>query len=32
VTLQWFLFGFSLALSETGSPFIGDFKMGALNT
>jgi ammonium transporter, Amt family len=32
VTIQFFLFGFSLAFSETGSPFIGDFNMGALNT
>ncbi|OQV25535.1 Ammonium transporter 1 [Hypsibius exemplaris] len=32
VTIQFFLFGFSLAFSETGGPFIGDFKMGAVNT
>ncbi|OQV12374.1 Ammonium transporter 1 [Hypsibius exemplaris] len=32
VTLQFFLFGFSLAFSETGGPFIGDFYNGALNT
>jgi Amt family ammonium transporter len=24
MTLQWFLFGFSLAFSETGSQFLGD--------
>ncbi|GAU94604.1 hypothetical protein RvY_06344 [Ramazzottius varieornatus] len=32
VTIQFFLFGFSLAFSETGGPFIGDFRAGALNT
>ena len=32
VTIQFFLFGFSLAFSETGGPFIGDFEAGALNT
>ena len=32
VTIQFFLFGFSLAFSETGGPLIGDFKMGAVNT
>ncbi|OWA53099.1 Ammonium transporter 1 [Hypsibius exemplaris] len=32
VTVQFFLYGFSLAFSESGGPFIGDFKMGALNT
>ncbi|GAV06810.1 hypothetical protein RvY_16735-2 [Ramazzottius varieornatus] len=32
VSIQFFLFGFSLAFSETGGAFIGDFKMGALNT
>jgi len=31
VTMQWFLFGFSLAFSETGNSFIGDFHYGALN-
>lgn len=30
ITVQWFLFGFSLSFSETGSSFIGDFNMGAL--
>jgi Amt family ammonium transporter len=25
VSIQWILFGFSLAFSETGSPFIGNF-------
>eukprot|EP00665_Eupelagonemidae_sp_cell47_P006638 gene6639-7126_t len=29
VMVQWFLFGFSLALSDTGSPFIGDFTFAA---
>ncbi|XP_055357688.1 uncharacterized protein LOC129602636 [Paramacrobiotus metropolitanus] len=32
VTIQFFLFGFSLAFSETGGPFIGDFNAGALTT
>ncbi|OQV11853.1 Ammonium transporter 1 [Hypsibius exemplaris] len=32
VTVQFFLFGFSLAFSETGGYFIGDFKMGAIST
>ncbi|OQV21652.1 Ammonium transporter 1 [Hypsibius exemplaris] len=32
VSVQWFLFGFSLAFAEHGSPFIGDFTMGAVNT
>ena len=32
VTLQFFLFGFSLAFSESGGPFIGDLNEGALNT
>lgn len=26
VTIQWFLFGYSLAYSPTASKFIGDFK------
>jgi Amt family ammonium transporter len=30
VTCQWFLFGFSLAFSETGGAFIGNFDHGAL--
>ena len=29
VLLQWFLFGFSLAFSPTGGPFIGDFSYAA---
>ncbi|XP_055347250.1 uncharacterized protein LOC129594547 [Paramacrobiotus metropolitanus] len=32
VSIQFFLFGFSLAFSETGSLFIGDFRDGALGT
>ncbi|OQV23844.1 Ammonium transporter 1 [Hypsibius exemplaris] len=32
VSVQWFLFGFSLALSETGGQFIGDLNLGALDT
>ncbi|GAU89698.1 hypothetical protein RvY_02215 [Ramazzottius varieornatus] len=31
VVIQFFLFGFSLAFSPTGSPFIGDFNYGALD-
>ncbi|KAI8869461.1 ammonium transporter [Ramicandelaber brevisporus] len=26
VTVEWFVIGYTLALSSTGSPFIGDFK------
>jgi Amt family ammonium transporter len=29
VFIQWFLFGFSLAFSETGSSFLGNFQFGA---
>ncbi|XP_055356849.1 uncharacterized protein LOC129601932 [Paramacrobiotus metropolitanus] len=32
VTIQFFLFGFSLAFSESGGPFIGDFTVGAIGT
>ncbi|TPX66253.1 hypothetical protein SpCBS45565_g04581 [Spizellomyces sp. 'palustris'] len=28
ITIQWFLFGFSLAFSESGGSFIGNFKHG----
>jgi Amt family ammonium transporter len=30
VSFQWYIFGFSLAFSETGGPFIGDLKHAAL--
>ena len=30
VCIQWLLFGFSLSFSETGSPFIGNFKYAGL--
>ncbi|RKO86703.1 ammonium transporter AmtB-like domain-containing protein, partial [Blyttiomyces helicus] len=30
VTVQWVLFGFSLAFSESGGAFIGDFAHGGL--
>jgi Amt family ammonium transporter len=30
VSIQWLFFGFSLAFSETGSPFIGDFGCAGL--
>ncbi|XJO70656.1 hypothetical protein BDV3_000297 [Batrachochytrium dendrobatidis] len=32
VTIQWVLFGFSLAFSDTGSAIIGNFAMGGLNS
>ena len=31
VVVQFFLFGFSLAFSPTGGPFIGDLNFGALS-
>lgn len=33
VTVQWYLFGFSLAFSESsGNPFIGNFDLGAIHS
>jgi Amt family ammonium transporter len=29
VSIQWFLWGYSLAFSPNGSPFIGDFQYSA---
>ena len=32
VTVQFYLFGFSLAFSDSGGPFIGTFRFGAMTT
>lgn len=30
ITIQWYLYGYSLAVSPTGGSFIGNFRLGAL--